>query len=198
MARKREFDEVEVLDRAILLFLEKGFEAASIHDLKRVMGISTSSMYEVFGDKRGTFLKALARFCELEQARLSLMAQRSGTAIQLIDDMFDSLDDVLHTTPENQGSLAFNTMVEFGTRDPHVTQVIFDHYFKIAGIIIDILRADQSAAVVTTHFDADHLAHLILCTLYGLAAVKRAQPTYAYTQPIKHLVHSLLESSPSA
>ena len=193
MARKREFSEKDVLDKAISVFLEKGFEATSILDLKRAMGISTSSMYDTFGDKRGVFLKALVRYCELERLQLLQLVEETPSAMQVVSNIFDSLDNVLQNSPENQGSLTFNTMVEFGTRDTHITEIIFTHFFRIAEIILDVVKEGQAAATITTAHDAEHLTHMMLCTLYGLAAIRRAQPTYPYSDAIKQMVHSLLE-----
>lgn len=194
MARKREFSEKDVLDKAISIFLEKGFEATSILDLKRAMGISTSSMYDTFGDKRGVFLKALIRYCELERRRLVQLVEETPSAMEVFSYIFDSLDSVLQNTPENQGSLAFNTMVEFGTRDAHITEIIFTHFFRITDIILDVVKDGQTSGTITAKHDAEHLTHMMICTWYGLAAIRRAQPTYPYSDAIKHVVHSFLES----
>lgn len=194
MARKREFDKDTVLEQAMLLFWKQGFEATSIHDLKKVTGISTSSMYETFGDKRGIFLESLARFCELEQKQLLELAQETSSAIQLIERLFDSLEVIVHNTDENRGSLAFNAMIEFGTRDTDITEMIVSHYYRIAEIIADELHRAQKAEAVITQHNALHLAHLILNTLYGVATVQGAKPDYAYTEAIKQIILSLLTS----
>ncbi|HRV92857.1 MAG TPA: helix-turn-helix domain-containing protein, partial [Anaerolineae bacterium] len=59
MARPREFDENEVLDKAMDLFWQKGYEATSIQELLTAMGISRGSLYDAFGDKHALFLAVL-------------------------------------------------------------------------------------------------------------------------------------------
>ncbi len=59
MARPRQYDRQEVLARAMLLFWEKGYEAASVQDCLDAMGINRSSMYQEFRGKYGLFLSAL-------------------------------------------------------------------------------------------------------------------------------------------
>ena len=193
MARKREFDQTAVLEKAMFLFWEKGFEATSVHDLKQAMGISTSSMYETFGDKRGIYLAALAYFCELERERFRTLAQETPSASQLIAFLFDAIETLAQHADEQSGSFAFNAMVEFGSRDTAVTDLIFTHYFQIAAIIAEALAQAQAANTITRQYTPQQLAHFILSTLHGVAAVKGAMPNYSYTQPTKQIILHILE-----
>ncbi|MEA2965178.1 MAG: TetR/AcrR family transcriptional regulator, transcriptional repressor for nem operon, partial [Alphaproteobacteria bacterium] len=60
MARPREFDRDEALERAMSVFWSKGFAATSTSDLVEAMQIGRQSMYDSFGDKRALYLEALA------------------------------------------------------------------------------------------------------------------------------------------
>ena len=60
--RPRAFDRDRALDRAMEVFWEKGFEAASVSDLTRAMGINPPSLYAAFGDKERLFLEAVERY----------------------------------------------------------------------------------------------------------------------------------------
>ena len=64
MARPREFDEAEALDRAMLVFWRQGFSGTSIADLVEATGLQRQSLYNAFGDKQGLFNAALARYRE--------------------------------------------------------------------------------------------------------------------------------------
>ena len=58
MARQREFDREEVLDRALEAFWARGYEATSIQELVDCMGLQRGSLYNTFGDKHGLFVAA--------------------------------------------------------------------------------------------------------------------------------------------
>ncbi len=55
MARPREFDEGEVLNRALATFWEHGYEGTSIDDLVAATGLGRASLYGALGDKEQIF-----------------------------------------------------------------------------------------------------------------------------------------------
>ncbi|WP_304170154.1 TetR/AcrR family transcriptional regulator [Phenylobacterium aquaticum] len=59
MARPLEFDRDQALTQAVGLFWRQGFQAASLPDLTTGMGISRSSLYAAFGDKRELFVECM-------------------------------------------------------------------------------------------------------------------------------------------
>jgi AcrR family transcriptional regulator len=60
--RPLSFDRDAALDRAMHVFWEHGYEAASISDLTAAMGITPPSLYTAFGDKARLFLEAIERY----------------------------------------------------------------------------------------------------------------------------------------
>jgi AcrR family transcriptional regulator len=64
VARQREFDRIDTLDKALEVFWQKGYAATSTSDLLDAMQIGRQSMYDAFGDKRSLYLEALQRHNE--------------------------------------------------------------------------------------------------------------------------------------
>ncbi|PRY35674.1 TetR/AcrR family transcriptional regulator [Umezawaea tangerina] len=64
IGRPRGFDVDEALERAVVVFWERGYEGASLTDLTDAMGITRTSMYAAFGNKEELFRKALERYTE--------------------------------------------------------------------------------------------------------------------------------------
>ena len=55
MARSKQFNTEEVLEKAIRLFWKQGFHATSMEDLVSTLGINRASMYNTFGSKQVLF-----------------------------------------------------------------------------------------------------------------------------------------------
>ena len=56
------FDRAAALAAATRLFWENGYEATSINDLTREMGIRSGSLYAAFGDKRSLFHEVIETY----------------------------------------------------------------------------------------------------------------------------------------
>ncbi|HEU4769480.1 MAG TPA: helix-turn-helix domain-containing protein, partial [Pyrinomonadaceae bacterium] len=62
MARHKEFDRDEALQKAMEVFWARGYRAASMQNLVEHMGINRQSLYDTFGDKHSLYLQALDRY----------------------------------------------------------------------------------------------------------------------------------------
>ncbi|TCP49354.1 TetR family transcriptional regulator [Tamaricihabitans halophyticus] len=62
--RPRAFDRDEVLDKAMRLFWERGYEAVALADITAVTGINSPSLYAAYGAKEELFRAAVRRYNE--------------------------------------------------------------------------------------------------------------------------------------
>jgi AcrR family transcriptional regulator len=82
--RPRGFSLEAALDYAIPIFWAKGYDGASFRDLTSAMGVSPPSLMAAFGDKRGLFDAAVARYAET-------IAAKHLTALEGADGLRDRL-----------------------------------------------------------------------------------------------------------
>ena len=74
--RPRKFNEYEVLQLAVKVFLNEGFEASSYESISEAMGLSKPSLYNAFGDKQALFARVIADYSL--QAHEQIVEQFSG------------------------------------------------------------------------------------------------------------------------
>lgn len=65
MAGIKQFDEKIVLDKAMKVFWQFGYESASLDDIVKATGVKRGSLYNAFGNKEQLFLKVLDRYAEI-------------------------------------------------------------------------------------------------------------------------------------
>jgi TetR/AcrR family transcriptional repressor of nem operon len=68
--RPRGFDVVDVLNLAIPVFCEHGYDGASIGLLTEATGLKAGSLYKAFKDKKGLFAAAFAQYSKLRKRQL--------------------------------------------------------------------------------------------------------------------------------
>ena len=111
MARPRTFDRNAVLEGAVDLFRERGFDGTSVPELIERLGICRQSLYQEFGDKRGLYLEALERWGAREIApKLALLAA-DGSPLENVRTLVRGLA-ALATSCPSEGCLTVTAVVE--------------------------------------------------------------------------------------
>src|SRR5215510_12240136 len=117
MARPREFDPEIVLDRAMLVFWSKGYEAASLSDLCEATELNRSSLYASFGDKRALFLETINRYGDSAVARVSAALSQPGPIREVLAAFYANMIDGIVAGPGRTGCFLGNCAAEVVRRD---------------------------------------------------------------------------------
>lgn len=83
--RPRAFDRAAALEKAMLLFWRKGYEATSISDLTEAMGIGSPSLYAAFGPKEALYSEALRHYRETFDPPVWDLLESVGTVREAIE-----------------------------------------------------------------------------------------------------------------
>ncbi|MBD2868559.1 TetR/AcrR family transcriptional regulator [Paenibacillus arenilitoris] len=171
MARSKEFEENEVLDKAMRLFWEQGYEKTSMTDLVERMGIHRRSLYDTFGDKHMLFLKAMDRFGEKFNAELAAGVKRSKTAKEALQFIFGFMIDGHADSPP--GCLMVNSAVELAVRDDVVDAKLTKVFTAAERQLKEIIIWGQRDGEFSTEHDAEELAEYLHNVWVGLRAMAR-------------------------
>src|SRR5712671_3105788 len=116
MARQKEFNREEALQKAMEVFWSRGYEAASIQDLVKHMGINRQSLYDTFGDKHALYLQALDRYSALEGRKLLLLLEGDGSVKRALRRLFAGVVEGSLCAGERRGCFMGNAMSELAGR----------------------------------------------------------------------------------
>lgn len=109
--RPRQFDKELALDDALKLFMEKGYEATSVTDITKALGINRPSVYAAFGNKEQLFSQVLARY-NLGPAAYLKQALSEKTSRLVVRKMLMQSVELLTSAPEMQrGCLAIQSSI---------------------------------------------------------------------------------------
>jgi TetR/AcrR family transcriptional repressor of nem operon len=173
MAGVKQFDQDEVLDRAMMLFWSQGYEATSIEELVEATGINRGSLYATFIDKNGIFLAVIDRY--LETVAKSLMASLSDPdPRRAIERMFDSIVGRLSDPRFPRGCLIVNTSLECPTSGDAITRKIGQAIGQQESAIYRVLLRAQAECSLAAALDVRALARFFLGVAQGLNVMNKA------------------------
>jgi TetR/AcrR family transcriptional regulator, transcriptional repressor for nem operon len=189
MARPRQFDESEVIQKVMEIFWEKGYEATSLTDLIRVTGLQKGSLYGAFGNKQNLYLLALKRY---EQNHIQAAVRRltdDSSVKSKISFLFDSIIESMQSGVFAGGCLLCDASLEMASIDHQVQK-------SVEGMIEGLLRSVRSALeqdlCSTTKLDST--ADFIIASYFGCRIYARAGMNSSHIEHTRDLCIETLAS----
>jgi AcrR family transcriptional regulator len=106
--RPRSFDRDKALERAMQVFWKQGYEATSIQDLTRAMGINPPSLYAAFGDKERLFMEAVERYERECGPAVACILDEAPTARGAIERLLTESASQMARSGEPRGCMLIN------------------------------------------------------------------------------------------
>lgn len=174
MVRPREFDETEVLDRALDAFWAKGFEGTSIHDLTEATGLARASLYGAFGDKQQLYERVVAHYIERAE-RSACPEPGAGRELSTHDQLlalFEAWMGLRCGRVAERG--CFLALAGTGGGEPGFAKDLLAASMKRREkTLVKILRAGQERGDVDASRSATSLARLLVVVTQGISGAAR-------------------------
>ncbi|SDW07248.1 TetR/AcrR family transcriptional regulator [Paenibacillus sp. CF384] len=174
MARPKEFDEDIVLQKAMQLFWEQGYEKTSMHQLVAHMGIHKGSLYDTFGEKKRLYNLALQRYCEQYEASINHRVEVSHSAKETIQQLFERA--IREREDKPQGCFIVNTAVELSSHDAEARDRVSLNWERVEEIIRNLILQGQQSGEFSETLDSDQLASCLNNALIGLRVMVKTNP----------------------
>jgi TetR/AcrR family transcriptional repressor of nem operon len=139
MSRPIEFDRDRAVQQAVMLFWQKGYQAASLAELLKAMGLSRSSFYAAFGDKHGLFIECLDVFAFRTQAILRRARDRKPPMTAL-RNYFERSFGKFSEPDMHFGCMLVNTVIELAAIDQDLRDIADRHLKTVQDLFEACLR----------------------------------------------------------
>jgi TetR/AcrR family transcriptional regulator, transcriptional repressor for nem operon len=176
MARTKEFDPAAVLEKALELFWERGYESTSIADLVECLGIARASMYATFGDKHDLYVKALDHYVQTRDSAVIELLSQPGPVLPALRSLVEAYASESVDDERRRGCMVVNTAVELGSRDPSAARRVEASWDTLEVALTSALTRARAQGEIPAGKDPRALARFLLVMLQGIRVMGRAHP----------------------
>ena len=192
MARTKDFDETEVLAKAIKLFWQKGYNGTSMQDLVDNLGISRSSLYDTYGDKHQLYLKALQSYRQSEAIKRDKVLNGTIPAKVAIRQLMDLTILEMIRDKQNKGCFLINSAVETAPHDKETNAIIYENEQQLENAFYEVLKRGQGNGEISAKQDPRALARFLFTTMVGIRVTGKSATDKAVFEDIINLTMSVL------
>jgi TetR/AcrR family transcriptional repressor of nem operon len=193
VARSKEFNEEEVLDKAVDVFWAKGYEATSIQDLVHAMGIQRGSLYATFGGKQQLFLTALNRYGDVVVKSLLSILTSKPSAQQSIHLFFSQLVEHLLNAGPLRSCLVTNSAIERGLADEATRKKVCALLNAIEKGFYQALLNAQKQNEVSSDLNLTATAYFLTSSMQGLIVMGKVCQERSVLESINQITLSVLK-----
>ena len=194
MGATKQYDRTDLLDRAIELFRQHGFNGTSTAMLVAELGVNRKSMYAEFGSKQGLFEAALQRYGEEHLSRVLAPIEAREAGAAAIRDAFARYGSASEGWARGRGCLMCNTAVERAALDPGAERHVEAYLERLTRAFRGALGNAQDSRDIDPSADLDELAAFFATALIGVAACIRAQAPPDQVQAACRVATSVLDA----
>lgn len=175
MARPKEFDVSEALDRAKRLFWLNGFEATSLRDLTAASRVGRQSLYDTFGDKRHLYLAALRRYVEADFGRGLAILEAPNAGAPAVESYFHWMLETQAGPPPRAACFMVNATTELAPRDEAVAKVVRSAQQRLGAAFLHAVRNGLAGGEIGPPRDPpETVARLLTCAAMGISVAAKA------------------------
>ncbi|NGN68896.1 TetR/AcrR family transcriptional regulator [Streptomyces sp. A7024] len=192
--RPRAFDRDAALDKALRAFWERGYEAVSIAELTREIGIGAPSLYAAFGDKKALFDAALEVYGHSRNGTfINRALDEEPTARAAIARILREAAEGYTAPGQPKGCMVVSAGIN--TTTPEVAAELREMRNGNIGLLAERIQQDIAAGLLPPTTDAAGLARFVGAVIQGMSTQARDG---ASTQELEQVADAALRAWPAA
>ncbi|WP_088241629.1 TetR/AcrR family transcriptional regulator [Calothrix rhizosoleniae] len=190
----KQFDTEVALSKAMEVFWAHGYEATSLSELLKNMGIGKKSLYDTFGNKQSLFLKALDYYARTTLGDIRARLDADGSPLTNLKHLLMEWQQ-MHSQPGSRGCMLGTNIADFNTDDEAIASIMRVYLQQVEDAFTATLKRAQAAGELSPSANPRNLARLLLCTTQGMALLGRVMDKDTTLEGAFQATISLLENS---
>jgi AcrR family transcriptional regulator len=170
MAGVRQFDENEALEKALVLFWQKGFAETSMQELAAATGVQRGSLYHAYKDKGTLFLRVFDVYKDRFLSQLRDTLDQPGLS-DALHSFLATVIDSMTTGKPTRGCLTTKSAFGADVIEPPVQQALQCMLDAFEGLLLDRLQKGEKGVCLTC--PAEEAARLLVTFTRGLVVIER-------------------------
>ena len=173
MPRTKQFNEKEVLNKAMELFWEKGFHATSIQDLVSHLGINRASLYDTFGGKEELFNRAFQEYRNASGDTVKGFLAGAATVKEGFEKLFDFAIGEAVKDDARKGCFVVNTTTELIPGDPNIQNILRNNMDSIGELFATHIQKGIDKGEIDASKNAKQIGSMLFAFYNGLRVVSK-------------------------
>lgn len=200
MARPRKFERTALLEAALGVFWERGYEATTVQELGERMGIHPGSLFGTFGDKRALFYEALQLYEERVRSYLFALLESPVPRREALGLVFAATIDFLLQNREagHRGCFMVNSLMERCTLDPDMDTRAQVNLKRLEEVFYKavVTAAENGEISARPEGELRAIARSLMANLIALRVLGRVGASREVLNDTARLALTVLDSSP--
>jgi AcrR family transcriptional regulator len=171
--RPRSFDRDAAIDAAMRLFWARGYEATSLAELTKALGIAPASLYAAFGSKEGLFYEAIRRYGEKHNCFDAGMVAAAPSSYALVEAMLQGAAIAFTTEGLPRGCMIILAATNCGPESANVESALRDKRRANEADLAKRLERAVADGELVASADPAGLAKFFATVLQGMSVQAR-------------------------
>lgn len=192
MPWKKQFDEDEIVEAAMKLFWQRGYQRVSVADLVEELGVNRSSLYTTYEHKEGLFREALLRYDRVHRQEWFEDLSARFEPLESIRQAFAEMSMAPEPT-RRFGCLLVNTTLELPSGEFDFAEVVRAAFDATERFFEQQLELAETSGDLPGGTDTPALAATLLALFLGMRVLARVQRPADTNLPILRQVDAMLQ-----
>lgn len=175
MAKTAQFDREEVIQKALLLYWEKGYHATSMRNLQDVVDLRPGSIYSAFGSKEGLFNEVLKQYAQTSLTGLKAFQESNHSPLCALKQFIKNGINVENCSTPSGMCMLVKTVAELTEENAELLAQARLYLEKIEAAFADLFTQSIELGELDDSSDPIYLARILQIQLMGLKSYSHSK-----------------------